>query len=244
MSPFRIAKLVLAGTTIVFMVAAIYISMLVSERQRALSHISHYNVTWSATKAVEELVRLEGAILAYAISRADEEKDEIALRFAILESRVQTSTFGDFRVFTANDPDRETIVKSFADAVAALEPIIDHIESPEGVPRARAILGSIKQPLAALVGMSHAYSGKTMEEDRQALVRLHWLFSAAAAGLIACGLALMALLITNNALLRRLTPMSPLWRMIFARRRPSSRPPTSMSSMPMRNSPIWRATTP
>ena len=100
MSPFRIAKLVLAGTTIVFMVAAIYISMLVSERQRALGHISHYNVTWSATKAVEELMRLEGAILAYAISRADEEKDEIALRLAILESRVKTSTSGDFRVFT------------------------------------------------------------------------------------------------------------------------------------------------
>jgi diguanylate cyclase (GGDEF)-like protein len=57
--------------------------------------------------------------------------------------------------------------------------------------------------LARLAAAANLFGGERVTEDQQQLIRLHLLFSALAAGLILCGIALIVLLLWHNKLLGR-----------------------------------------
>ena len=63
----RTLKLVLAVVIASFLLSAVYISVLVVERQNALKEVSRYNISWLASQAVSEFVRLGQRLNAYGI---------------------------------------------------------------------------------------------------------------------------------------------------------------------------------
>jgi diguanylate cyclase (GGDEF)-like protein len=199
----RTLKLLLAVVIGGFLLSAVYISSVIVERQDALKQVSRYNISWLAAQAVSEFTRLEQRLSAMDVPGSGVGKDEVELRFEILLSRAKLLNDGEFQEFVQRDPERQAAVRGLNEALAALQPIIERIDTPGAARRAFEILEPLETRLTGLASAANHYGGQRVAEDQQELLRLHFLFSGLAAGLIVFGIVLLALLGWHNRLLGR-----------------------------------------
>jgi signal transduction histidine kinase/ActR/RegA family two-component response regulator len=186
-----------------FAIAAIYTSFVIVDRQRALSEVSRYNVTWSVTQAVVELHRLELRIASLRLPNIGTDPDEVQLRFQILQNRLKLLDDGSVRLFTDGDPDRQAVVVDLAAALNEISPLMPRIEEPDIAERVLIRLSPLEAKLIRLAGNANTYGGERVADDQRGLLKLHWLFSGLAGGLFVCGLALIGLLFLHQRLLRK-----------------------------------------
>ena len=85
----------LAMLTALLVVAAIYTSSLILQRQAALREVSRYNATWLVSQAALEVSRLTAALAAYGDPGTATDADEVQLRLDIVLNRVRILTEGD-----------------------------------------------------------------------------------------------------------------------------------------------------
>jgi diguanylate cyclase (GGDEF)-like protein/PAS domain S-box-containing protein len=199
----RTLKLVLAVVIASFLLSAVYISVLVVERQNALKEVSRYNISWLASQAVSEFTRLGQRLNAFANPGSGVDKDEVQLRYDILVSRAKLLNDGDFESFVERDPERQSTVRRLDDVLTEVAPLIDRIDVPGNASRAYAILQPLEARLIDMASAANHYGGQRVTEDQQELIRLHWLFSGLAACLILTGIVLLGLLGWHNRLLER-----------------------------------------
>lgn len=199
----RAAKVLLAIVVGCFVIATAYISTQIVERQEALKQVSRYNTSWLASQAVAEFVRLEQRISAFGAAGSGVDQDEVELRLDILVSRVKLLNDGEFQDFVRRDPERLVVLAQLNEAVAAAQPVIQNVQQPGAVQRALQILAPLDAKLAGLASAANRYGAERVAEDQHELVRLHWIFTSVAAGLIVCGVALIILLMWHNRLLTR-----------------------------------------
>jgi len=199
----RTLKLVLAVVIAGFIVSAAYISILIVERQEVLKHVARYNMPWHASAAMHEFVRLEQRLSAYAARDPTVDKDEVSLRYDIMVSRSDLLKSGDFRAFLRVAPEWQEVVEELSKALAELQPSIDSLDSPETALAIAKALEKFDAKLAGLAAAALHYGGQRAEQDQHDLIRLHWMFSSLAAGLIVFGLVLLALLGWHNRLLEK-----------------------------------------
>jgi signal transduction histidine kinase/CheY-like chemotaxis protein len=186
-----------------FAIAAIYTSFVIVDRQRALSEVSRYNVTWSVTQAVVELHRLELRIASLRLSNIGTDPDEVQLRFQILQNRLKLLDDGSVRLFTDSDPDRQAVVVDLAAALNEISPLMPRIEEPDIAERVLIRLSPLEAKLIRLAGNANTYGGERVADDQRGLLKLHWLFSGLAGGLFVFGLALIGFLFLHQRLLRK-----------------------------------------
>ncbi|KAB0265752.1 putative bifunctional diguanylate cyclase/phosphodiesterase [Microvirga brassicacearum] len=199
----RVLQIVLAVVIGCFVVGGSYLSWLIVERQTALSQVSRYNTSWLASQALSEFTRFQQRLSGFALSDGSIAKNEVELRFDILVSRATLLADGEFQDFVKGDPERQATVQQLTEALDRAQTIIAHIELP-GLPRQLlSILQPLETRLAVLASAANRYGAERVAEDQQELIRLHWLFSSLAGGLIVCGFLLMGLLGWHNHLLRR-----------------------------------------
>jgi signal transduction histidine kinase len=199
----RTIKFVLWAVIAIFAVAAINISVTIVQRQNALQEVSRYNIAWAASQAVNEIVRLEQRITAFGSGKAGVDKDEVGLRFDIVQNRVNLLQDGSMAAFAAHNPDQERLVQELSATVADLQPLIDKIDRPESIERALALLAPLEGKLGRFAAAANNFGAEQVAEDQQQLLELHWVFSTLAGGLILCGIALVALLFFQNRLIAR-----------------------------------------
>lgn len=199
----RVLKLLLGAVVTLFVSGAAYISLLIGERQEALQQVSRYNVTWLASQAVTELARLQQRIAATAVPGSGIDRDEVQLRLEILANRVGLLRSAEVAEFTAGDDELRNIAGDLGAAVEAAQPLVNALDHPDSARRLIELLSPLDAKLARLAAVANTRSGERVAEDQAQLSRLHWTFSAILAGLLTCGLALMALLLWNNRLLHR-----------------------------------------
>jgi diguanylate cyclase (GGDEF)-like protein/PAS domain S-box-containing protein len=196
-------KLVLAAVIAGFLLSAVYISALIVERQNTLKQVSRYNISWLASQAVSEFIRLGQRLNAFAVPGSGVDKDEVQLRFEILLSRSKLLNDGEFQAFVQLDPERQATVRSLDEVLAAVEPYIHDLDAPGAALAAYEILQPLESKLTGLASAANHYGAQRVAEDQQELIRLHWLFSSLAACLIVFGIVLLALLGWHNRLLGR-----------------------------------------
>ncbi|SCY49889.1 putative bifunctional diguanylate cyclase/phosphodiesterase [Microvirga guangxiensis] len=199
----RTLKIVLAAVIAGFILSAAYISVLIVERQEVLTQVARYNMPWHASAAMHEFARLEQRLSAYAAQDPTVDKDEVSLRYDIMVSRSNLLQAGDFREFLRAAPEWQETVDELAKTLAEIQSSIENLDRPEA---ALDIVRALEKLDAKLAGMAAAalhYGGRRAEEGQQELIRLHWMFSSLAAGLIVFGLFLLALLGWHNRLLER-----------------------------------------
>lgn len=199
----RMLKLVLAAVVAGFLVSAVYISALIVERQNALKQVSRYNISWLASQATSEFIRLGQRLNAYAVPGSGVDKDEVQLRFDILWNRSKLLNDGEFQAFVHLDPERQATVRTLDEVLTAVEPNILNLDTPDDALEAYRILQPLETKLTSLASAANHYGAERVAEDQQELIRLHWLFSGLAACLIAFGIVLLALLGWHNRLLGR-----------------------------------------
>jgi diguanylate cyclase (GGDEF)-like protein len=199
----RTFKLVLAVFIGGFILAAAYISVLVTERQGALGKISVYNPAWEAGQAVSEFTRLEHRLAELDDPASGVDKDEVTLRYEILLNRATLLSEGRFQALIQNNPDHLITLRHFKETLAAITPLIADLETPGTARKILEFLKPLESRLAQLASVAHNYGTARMAQDQHELIRLHWLFSGLAAGLILIGIVLVGLLDRHNRLLGR-----------------------------------------
>ncbi|EIM29328.1 putative bifunctional diguanylate cyclase/phosphodiesterase [Microvirga lotononidis] len=199
----RTFKTVIALVIGGFLIAAIYISVLVVQRQGALRQISVYNPAWEASQAASEFVRLEHRLSEFERPGSGVDKDEVALRYDILIGRVKMLNEGDFHALLRREPEHQANLQRLETALEAMEPLIQNLEQPGSVQKVIDSLKPFDGSLAQIASTVLIYGSEIVQQDQHELIRLHWVFSAIAASLILIGVVLILLLNRHNRLLGR-----------------------------------------
>ena len=200
---FGVFKTALAAVVGTFVVAALYTAVVIGDRQESLKKVSRYNVAWLAGQATTELGRFGMRVSQFGDPGTTVDKDEVRLRHEILLNRLGVFGSGDFREFVQASPERQEFVAEFARAMQEAGPLVESLHTPEAAPKILTIVARLEGTLGRLASAANLYGGDRAAQDQSELVRLHWLFSALTAGLVVCGLGLIALLIWHNRLLER-----------------------------------------
>jgi two-component system, cell cycle sensor histidine kinase PleC len=199
---FRIIKPILIITISCFAVAAIYISLTVVERQKALREVSRYNLTWVATQAVNETLRFELRIASLVSNANTKDLDEVRTRLDILYNRLGILKEGMISAFIERDPDEKEVINELDSALHQIESVINRISEPNTIAYVLSLLKPLEGRLSRFAASTNRFGAEQVAADQQELLRLHWTFSALAGGLVLCGFALIALLLVQNRLIR------------------------------------------
>lgn len=192
-------KTFLSAAIIVLGFSAVYLSVLILDRQERLAKVSRYNVAWSAGQGVNEFLRLRQRISDLASGEGS--KQEAQLRFQIVKNRLELFRSGEFQPFVLEADDRRTMVESLSKFIHRAEMLIEQVDDPAS---ARAILSEMVPLEGDLIGLAaeaNNYGGQQVARDQQELLKLHWTFSALAWGLVLCTFVLIVLLERRNRLL-------------------------------------------
>jgi diguanylate cyclase (GGDEF)-like protein len=205
--PLRLGALaikpILFGAIAVLGVAAAYTSMLIFERQDALSRVSRYNTTWDASQSLAELLRLETTVAAYAMPGGGATRDQVMLRLQILANRVGLLTNGEVDEVIEREPDLKRTVAQFAEAVKKSEALVRDIDQPGRARDILALFTPLNSRMARLAAAANVLGADRVAADQRELSRIHWVFSGMLGGLFACAIGLVLLLLRHNDLLGR-----------------------------------------
>jgi signal transduction histidine kinase len=199
---FRIIKLILIITIGSFAVAAVYISLTVVERQKALREVSRYNLTWVATQAVNETLRFELQISDLAGNANTKDLDEVRTRLDILYNRLGVLKEGMISAYIERNPEPAEVINELDSALHQIESVTDRITEPNTIRYILSLLKPLESRLSRFAASTNRFSAEQVAADQRELLRLHWTFSVLAGGLFLCGLAFIALLFAQNRLIR------------------------------------------
>ena len=201
--PLRASRGVLAFIAALFMGAAVYTSVLIAQRQDALGKVSRYNIAWVAAQASAEHHRLQRAVAAFMLPNSGVTLDEVQLRFDIVANRASVMNGADFRDVLRRDPELFHTIEDFSAVVDAAEPLIATMKTPANAVRILDLLSTLDPQIARLGAAAHAHVGELVATDQIELMRLHRLYSGIVAGLVLCGLSLIALMLWHNRYLKQ-----------------------------------------
>ncbi len=197
----RVAKLGLLGVMTFLLAAAIYISVLIVQRQAALREVSRYNLTWLVSQATLEFSRLHGAIGAALVPGSGIDRDAIELRLEIVENRVQLFEGGEVAEFVAISPELSAIAARFRTVVATIRTELDSASSPDRLLGMLALVDGLQPKLARLAAAANIRGGDLVAEDQRQLSSLHWTFATILGTLILFGFGLVGAMTWHNRLL-------------------------------------------
>ncbi|MBF0677945.1 MAG: EAL domain-containing protein [Devosia sp.] len=186
-----------------FIASAIYISVLTFQRQVALESVGLNNVTWMVAQAPSEFARLEQRVSSYAVGDGRTDEAEVRLRFDIVVNRLKTLRASAVEEFSNSDTRIVAILNDLEAALEATRPLLAQLSEPGTPAKILSILEPIYPKLARLSTDANVWNIARIKADREGLFQLQWASSYISAGLIACGLSLIALLLVHNRLLAR-----------------------------------------
>jgi len=197
----RTTKLGLLWLVAALALAAIYTSSLIVQRQRALSEVSRYNLTWLVSQAGLEVSRLQGTAAAALAPGSGVDTNDVQLRLDIVANRVRLFDGGEIAAFVATSPKLDAIVAAFRHNVQAGQAAMQGPASPGQLRQVFALADALNAPMARLGAAANAFSGMLVDQDQQQLSRLHWLFAAVLGALTLCAFGLIGALTWHNRLL-------------------------------------------
>ena len=194
----KFARWFLIAAVAAFVGTALYLSSLMSERERALTDASRYNLQWSASQAVIELLRLQTAISQFAMQGGHASAEEVQLRYDIIVNRMSLLSDGEFMKFVGDDAKSTLAIEVAKATVIKVQPLIAGIKVQGASVSALAALQPLNGKFVHLASQANRVGADRVAEEQDALFRLHWLFSALMGGLLFIGIALIMLLFWHN----------------------------------------------
>ncbi len=192
----------LAVVVCCFILATGYIAYVIAERQNALQKFARYNDSWAVSQAVGEYVRFETLLAEYALGIDGVGKEELRLRLDIVLGRMISFQQGSLTAFMASKPEMRQAVGELDKILERVDNQLDELSPGE----ARALLPEMSRlvpQLTAIAAASVANDVEMIDAAHAEVRKLHIIYTALAAGLILCGMALIVLLLRHNQLLNR-----------------------------------------
>lgn len=196
-------KAVLASVTCLLLIASVSTSYLITQRQNAVEEISRYNVTWLASQAPVEVMRLEAAIAESAIPGTGVDQDQVELRLDIVRNRLNLLSQGEAGDFIHGRPELTLIIGRLRSMIDDAQPLVDDLGRGAAVNRLLKLVSPLNSQLVKLAAAANTFGGDLVARDKSQLSRLHQIFSAIIGGLIVCGFGLLGLATWHNKLLHR-----------------------------------------
>jgi len=190
----RVVQVVLSIGMIALAVAALYISVLVFQRQEALTQIFRYNIAYSASQGMNELLRFRRTLTAALIDPPQVTKQDVELRYQILLSRLSLFEQGEFMNFVTALPENRETVDELASALDEIGGFIGEIDDPEVAQQALDLTAPLERKMVALASKANEYGATAQAEDQRQLLTLHWIFSSLALSLVVSGFIFIAML--------------------------------------------------
>jgi signal transduction histidine kinase/DNA-binding response OmpR family regulator len=182
--------------------ASSYLSFLISQREASLIEASRYNLQWSASQAVMELMRLQLSLGAPGGDRAVSH-DDVRMRYDILVNRMAVLGDGEFRRFISHDESLSAIVNEAKSTIAEVAPLIRELDEPSSAGKALERLLPLSRKFVELAASANRFGAEQVADGQSELKELHVLFSGLMAGLVLMGIGLIAYLVFNNRVLRQ-----------------------------------------
>lgn len=199
----RVLRFFLATLVGGLLLAAAYLSHLISQGHFALEQAARYNIVWAVNQAVVELTRLEQVIARAAAFGDEGGAQEVDLRYQILLGRADVLGSGQSAEFVRREAEYLAIVDELKNALDAAAPLVERIDEPGAARELSELLSPLQTKLAHLASSARQFGDKLNALDQSRLRKLHFLYTATAGGLIVCGFILIILLLWNNRLLGR-----------------------------------------
>ncbi|MBY8915917.1 EAL domain-containing protein [Nitratireductor sp. L1-7-SE] len=190
----RVVQMVLSVGMIALAVAALYISVLIFQRQEALTQIFRYNIAYSASQGMNELLRFRQRLTAVLVEPPQASRQDVELRYQILRSRLSLFEQGEFMNFVSVMPENRETVAQLASALQQIGTFIGEIDRPENAQIALDLTAPLESEMVALASKANEYGATAQAKDQRELLRLHWLFSALALSLVITGFVFIAML--------------------------------------------------
>ncbi|NTJ41962.1 EAL domain-containing protein [Agrobacterium larrymoorei] len=185
-----------------FVLATGYIAYVIAERQNALQKFARYNDSWAVSQTVAEYMRFQNLLAEFALGVNDVGRDELRLRLEIMLGRAELLQQGNLGNFVNSTPQSRNLAESLAHILLDLDQRLDQLTADD----VKALLPSMSAldgPLMALAASSVANDVTLIDAAHSEVRTLHIIYTALAAGLILCGVALFVLLLRHNSLLDR-----------------------------------------
>ena len=199
----RRVKVVLAGVTCLLVLAGAATSYFITQRQNALRQLSRYNLTFVASLAPVEVIRLEAAIAETALPGSGVGRDQVQLRLDIVRNRIsllENSEVGDFVQYHI---DLQATVAQLRSVVETVQPLVGDLGHEATVNRLLRLMSPLVPQLMKFVAAVNSHYAELAERDQTELNRLHMIFSAIIGGLAVCGFGLIGIVTVHNRLLGR-----------------------------------------
>lgn len=183
--------------------AASYTSVLVVQRQRALSGVSHYNVTWDASQSLAELLRLEIEVASFGVPGSGSSRAKVELRLQILLNRIDLLKNGQVDDVLEREPTLRRAVARLSDASARIQLLVADLDKPGSVSEVLRLLMPLNKDMTRLAATADALGADRVAADQRTLGRIHWTFSGLLGALIVCAAGLVIMLLRKNELVGR-----------------------------------------
>ncbi|HEX5935549.1 MAG TPA: EAL domain-containing protein [Pseudorhizobium sp.] len=195
-------KRLLAIIVCCFILATGYIAYVIAERQAALQKVARYNEAWTVSQTLAEFMRLEHRLASHGLDPAMVDLEEVRLRLDFMFSRLDTFEQGTLREFIGSDEHHQQVLRTLRTTLEALDRDLMRSEHLD-LARHLASLAALDGPMTRLASAAAEFGTSRIDQDQGHLIRLHLIYTALAAGLITCGIALLILLLHHNRLLNK-----------------------------------------
>ncbi len=191
-------KSFLAAVTCLLVVASASTSYLIMQRQNALKQVSRYNVTWLASQAPVEVMRLEAAVAESAIAGYGVDHDQVQLRLDIVRNRIGLLDRGEAGDFIRGRADLIATATRLRSMIDTAQPLIDDLGRGDTVSRLLKLISPLGPQLVKLAAAANAHGGDLVAHDQAQLARYHTIFTVIIGGLTVCGFGLIGVVTWQN----------------------------------------------
>ncbi|MGV1753275.1 putative bifunctional diguanylate cyclase/phosphodiesterase [Agrobacterium sp. CG674] len=185
-----------------FVLATGYIAYVIAQRQTALQKFARYNDSWAVSQTVSEYLRLQNNLYGFLANPQRVTRDDLRLRMDLMLGRLELLKQGNLGAFIGERPESHELVKRLTTVLSDLDSRVDTLQ-PSDVEPILETMSALDGPLTTLASSSVAYDVEVVDNAHSEVRELHTIFTALAAGLILCGVALILLLNRHNNLLDR-----------------------------------------
>jgi signal transduction histidine kinase/CheY-like chemotaxis protein len=200
LAPVR--RYLLAAIVVVLAGTAGYLSLVIQQRQAALSALSGADLSWSVNQVSVELLRF-GQALGARIAQLPDGSQNLEARYEILLSRVDLLTQGEeYRTYFRAAPEDAAVFAEVQAAVASLEELITSSRE-DGLHQALSEVMRVTPRAMEVAANANSFRANRASARQLDLLHLHWGFSAVSASLVFVGLLQLASLARQNRQLQQ-----------------------------------------
>ncbi|MCW4114798.1 bifunctional diguanylate cyclase/phosphodiesterase [Aurantimonas sp. MSK8Z-1] len=159
-----------------------------------ISRAAQNNVVYEVMTTAPELARLQATVARFFLPDSDVTRDDIALRFAIVQNRMKILRTQESRALRGDNAEASELLDRMKVAVEQAKPRIEALQTPQDAAALIDIFDPLNRQASQLSALTTANAANRIATNERRLTCTFWLLLGEILGLLACGVVLISLL--------------------------------------------------